>query len=58
MCQDKAALGADWFEQQRSQLKVVLSDLELDLNYLREKMPSRCRCYKNLYSSSFVAAAK
>ena len=41
MCQDRATLGADWFEQQRSQLKVVLSDLELDLNYFRDKMPSR-----------------
>lgn len=41
MCQDKTALGADWFAEQRSQLKVILTDFELDLAYLREKMPAK-----------------
>ena len=41
MCQDKASLGADWFEQQRSQLKIMLSDFEVDLKYLRDQMPSK-----------------
>jgi transcription elongation factor Elf1 len=41
VCQDKASLGADWFEQQRAQLALILSDFDRDLDFFREKMPAR-----------------
>ena len=41
VCLDKTSLGADWFAEQRLQLTVILTEFELDLMYLREKMPAK-----------------
>lgn len=50
MCQDKTTLGADWFAEQRTLLKMILTEFELDLEYFREKMPSRLATAEDSHS--------